>query len=63
MILWSRPNVGLPTYPLGIRPNVALAEPHTSMCISQQGILKGCNGVRLKVYEKRIKAKDPKYKP
>ena len=55
--------MGLLTYPLGIRSNVALAEPRTSMCIPQQGLLKGCNGVRLKVYEKRIKAQDLKYKP
>ena len=63
MILWPCPNVGLPTYPFGIRLNVALAEPRTSMCTPQQGLLKGCNEVRLKVYEKRIKAQDPNVSP
>ena len=61
--IWPHPDVGLPTYPLGIRPNVALAEPRTSMYTPQQGLLKGCNGVRLKVYEKGIKAQDPKIIP
>ena len=61
--IWPQPDVGLPTYPLGIRLNVALAEPHTSMYTPQQGLLKGFNGVRLKVNEKRIKAQDPKYNP
>ena len=55
--------MGLPTYPSGIRPNVALAEPRTSMCTPQQGLLKGCNRVKLKVNEKRIKAQDLKDKP
>ena len=55
--------MGLPTYPFGIRPNVALAEPRTNMCIPHQGLFKGCNGVRLKVNEKWIKAQDPKNKP
>ena len=44
-------DVRLPTYPLGIRPNVALAEPRTSIYIPQKGLFKGCNVVRLKVIE------------
>ena len=50
--IWPHLDVGLPTYPLGIRPNVAQAEPRTSMCKPQQGLLKGCNRVRLNVYQK-----------
>ena len=61
--IWPHPNVGLPSYPLGIKPNVALAEPRTSMHTPQQGLLKGCNGVRLKVYEKWDKGSRPKNKP
>ena len=36
--IWPHPDVGLPTYLLGIRPNVALAEPRTSMCTPHQGL-------------------------
>ena len=56
--------MGWPTYPLGIRPNVALAEPRTSMCTPHQGLFEGCNGVRLKVNEKRVKgSRSKKYAP
>ena len=52
-------DVRLPTYPLGIRPNVALAEPRTSVCIPQKGLFKGCNVVRLKVIEEGDKGSRP----
>ena len=39
------PDVGLPTYPLGIRPNVVLAVTRTSMCIPQQGLLRVITGL------------------
>ena len=58
-LLWPHPNVRLPTYPLGIRSNVALAEPRTSVCIPQKGLFKGCNVVRIKVIEEGDKGSRP----
>ena len=52
-------DVRLPTYPLGIRPNVALAEPRTSMCIPQTGLLMGRNVLRLTVEEEGDKGSRP----
>ena len=52
-------DVKLPTYPLGIRPNVVLPEPRTSVCIPQKGLFKGCNVVRLKVEEEGDKGSRP----
>ena len=43
--IWLHPDVGLPTYPLGIRPNVALTEPRTSMSTPQQGLLRVITGL------------------
>ena len=43
--IWPHPDMGLPTYPLGIRLNVALAEPSTSMCTPQQGLLRVVTGL------------------
>ena len=50
-LLWPHLDVRLPTYLLGIMPNIALAEPRTSVCIPQKGLFKGCNVVRLKDIE------------
>ena len=58
-LLRSHLDVRLPSYPLGIRPNVGLAEPCTSMCIPQKGLFKGCNVVRLKVREEGDKGSRP----
>ena len=52
-------DVRLPTYPLGIRPNVAVAESRTSVCIPQKGLFKGCNVVRLKAEEEGDKGSRP----
>ena len=51
-------DVRLPTYPLGIKPNVALAEPRTSVYTSKRSF-KGCNVVRLKVIEEGDKGSRP----
>ena len=56
-------DVRLPTYPLGIRPNVALAEPRTSVCIPQKGLFKGFNVVRLKVIKEGDKSSRPSISP